>query len=67
MGVYLAKQHPVEADIVVPVPDSSTVAALGFSEESGIPFTTGLIRSHYIGRTFIEPEKKIRDSQLNES
>ncbi|MEQ9367006.1 MAG: phosphoribosyltransferase family protein, partial [Leptospirales bacterium] len=53
--------HPVEADVVVPVPDSSTVAALGYSEESGIPYTMGLIRSHYIGRTFIEPEQKIRD------
>lgn len=61
LGINLAKQHPVQADVVVPVPDSSTVAALGFSEESGIPFTTGLIRSHYIGRTFIEPEQKIRD------
>lgn len=61
LGRHLAREHPVEADIVVPVPDSSTVAALGYSEESGIPFTTGLIRSHYIGRTFIEPEQKIRD------
>jgi amidophosphoribosyltransferase len=46
---------------VVPVPDSSTVAAIGYAEESGIPYTVGLIRSHYIGRTFIEPEQKIRD------
>ncbi len=61
LGRYLAREHPVEADCVVPVPDSSTVAALGFAEESGIPYTMGLIRSHYIGRTFIEPEQKIRD------
>lgn len=61
LGRFLAKEHPVEADAVVSVPDSSTVAALGYAEESGIPFTIGLIRSHYIGRTFIEPEQKIRD------
>lgn len=61
LGRHLAREHPVEADVVVPVPDSSTVAALGYSEESGIPYTMGLIRSHYIGRTFIEPEQKIRD------
>ena len=61
LGRKLAQEHPVEADVVVPVPDSSSVAALGFAEESGIPFTMGLTRSHYIGRTFIEPEQKIRD------
>ena len=61
LGRFLAREHPVEADVVVAVPDSSTVAALGYAEESGIPFTMGLIRSHYIGRTFIEPEQKIRD------
>jgi amidophosphoribosyltransferase len=61
LGRYLAMEHPAEADIVIGVPDSSIVAALGYSEQSGIPFTTGLIRSHYIGRTFIEPEQKIRD------
>ncbi|MBX7059853.1 MAG: amidophosphoribosyltransferase [Leptospirales bacterium] len=61
LGHYLAREFPVEADAVVPVPDSSTVAALGYAEESGIPYTVGLIRSHYIGRTFIEPEQKIRD------
>ncbi|MES0492149.1 MAG: amidophosphoribosyltransferase [Leptospirales bacterium] len=61
LGKILAQESPVEADAVVPVPDSSTVAALGFSEESGIPFHMGLIRSHYIGRTFIEPDQKIRD------
>ncbi len=61
LGRFLAMEHPVEADIVIGVPDSSIVAALGYAEQSGITFTTGLIRSHYIGRTFIEPEQKIRD------
>ncbi len=61
LGKMLARQWPVEADIVVPIPDSSTVAALGYSKESGIPFEIGMIRSHYIGRTFIEPSQKIRD------
>ncbi|MCB1323617.1 MAG: amidophosphoribosyltransferase [Spirochaetales bacterium] len=61
LGRMLARQCPTEADAIVAVPDSSTVAALGYAEESGIPFTIGLIRSHYIGRTFIEPEQRIRD------
>ena len=61
LGRQLAIESPVEADVVIPVPDSSTVAALGYAEESGIPFHMGLIRSHYIGRTFIEPDQKIRD------
>jgi amidophosphoribosyltransferase len=60
MGHQLAREHPVEADIVIPVPDSGTGAALGFSEESGIPFELGLIRNHYVGRTFIEPKQGIR-------
>jgi amidophosphoribosyltransferase len=51
----------VEADVVVPVPDSGVAAAIGFAAESGIPFRHGLIRSHYIGRTFIEPSQAIRD------
>lgn len=61
IGRRLAKEHPVEADYVVPVPDSGIVSALGYSKESGIPFALGLIRSHYIGRTFIEPSQRIRD------
>ncbi len=61
LGRTLARQAPVEADIVVPIPDSSTCAALGYSRESGIPYENGMIRSHYIGRTFIEPSQKIRD------
>jgi amidophosphoribosyltransferase len=61
LGRALAKEHPVEADIVISVPDSSNTAALGYSEESGIPYDIGLIRNHYVGRTFIQPEQKIRD------
>lgn len=59
-GRALARESPAEADIVVPVPDSGTPAALGFAEESGIPFEMGLVRSHYVGRTFIEPRQSIR-------
>ncbi len=61
MGEALADEAPVDADIVMPVPDSSSVAALGYSRRSGIPYHMGLIRSHYVGRTFIEPDQKIRD------
>lgn len=61
LGRLLAHEHPVEADVVVPVPDSGVAAAIGYSAESGIPFRHGLIRSHYIGRTFIEPSQAIRD------
>ncbi|MCD6162074.1 MAG: amidophosphoribosyltransferase [candidate division Zixibacteria bacterium] len=61
LGRQLAIEHPVDADIVISVPDSSNTAALGFSEETGIPFEIGLIRNHYVGRTFIQPEQKIRD------
>jgi amidophosphoribosyltransferase len=60
LGRQLAKEAPVDADVVIPVPDSGVPAALGFSEGSGIPFETGLIRNHYVGRTFIEPEQSIR-------
>jgi len=60
MGHQLAREHPVEADIVIPVPDSGVGAALGFSEESGVPYDTGLVRNHYVGRTFIEPQQGIR-------
>ena len=61
LGRQLAKEAPAEADIVVPVPDSGVTAAMGYSAESGIPFRMGLIRNHYIGRTFIEPEQSVRD------
>jgi amidophosphoribosyltransferase len=60
LGKYLAQEQPVEADLVVPIPDSGVVAALGFSRESGIPMEFGLIRNHYVGRTFIEPKQNIR-------
>ncbi|MFQ5900974.1 MAG: amidophosphoribosyltransferase [Thermodesulfobacteriota bacterium] len=60
MGRQLAKEEPVEADVVIPVPDSGVSAAMGYSEESGIPYETGLIRNHYVGRTFIEPRQSIR-------
>lgn len=60
MGKTLARESFVDADIVVPVPDSGVPAAVGFSQESGIPFELGLVRSHYIGRTFIEPSSSIR-------
>lgn len=59
-GRRLAKEAPVEADLVTPVPDSGMFAAMGYAEESGIPFKMGLIRSHYVGRTFIEPARSIR-------
>ncbi len=61
MGRELARLHPVEADIVVPVPDSGNYAALGFSEELGIPFEHAFVRNHYIGRTFLAPSQLIRD------
>ena len=61
MGRQLAREAPADADIVVPVPDSGTTAAMGYASESGIPFRMGLIRNHYIGRTFIEPNQSVRD------
>jgi len=61
LGRLLAQEHPVQADLVTPVPDSGVPAAIGFAAESGIPFRMGLIRNHYIGRTFIEPQQAIRD------
>ncbi len=61
LGRLLAKEHPVPADIVTPVPDSGVPAAVGYAAESGIPFRMALIRNHYVGRTFIEPEQAIRD------
>ena len=61
MGRELARLHPVEADIVVPVPDSGTYAALGYSEQSGIPLDQAFVRNHYIGRTFLQPTQLIRD------
>jgi amidophosphoribosyltransferase len=65
LGRRLAIEHPVEADVVIPVPDSGTSAAVGYSEQSGIPFDMGFVRSHYIGRTFISPNQKLRELQVN--
>jgi len=61
MGRQLARESSVPADVIVPVPDSGVTAALGYADESGIPFRFGLIRNHYVGRTFIEPEQRVRD------
>ncbi len=61
LGRQLAREAPAEADIVVPVPDSGVTAAMGYAAESGIPFRFGLIRNHYVGRTFIEPRQSVRD------
>ena len=61
MGRILAQENPVDADLVVPIPDSGVTAAIGYSQESGIPFAFGLIRNHYVGRTFIEPKTRIRN------
>jgi amidophosphoribosyltransferase len=60
LGVELAREQPAPADLVVPVPDSGLSAALGYARESGIPFEFGLVRNHYVGRTFIEPRQSIR-------
>lgn len=60
IGAELAKESPTAADLVVPIPDSGVPAALGYAEEAGIPFELGLIRNHYVGRTFIEPTDEIR-------
>lgn len=61
LGVELAKEHPAEADVVLPVPDSGNSAALGYSQQSGIPFEMGFIRNHYVGRTFLQPSQFVRD------
>ena len=61
LGRQLAREAPVEADLVVPVPDSGVTSAMGYSAESGIPFRFALIRNHYVGRTFIEPQQSVRD------
>lgn len=64
MGVQLAQENPVEADMVVPVPDSGIAAALGYANASGIPFELGIIRNHYVGRTFIEPLQEMREQKV---
>ena len=69
LGRTLAREFPVEADVVIPIPDSGNAAALGYSQESGIPFEQGFIRNHYVGRTFIQPSQAMRtlhaDLKLN--
>ncbi len=64
LGKALAREYPVEADMVLPVPDSGTYAALGYAEESKLPFEMALVRNHYIGRTFIQPSQLIRDFKV---
>ncbi|WP_353184059.1 amidophosphoribosyltransferase [Bosea sp. (in: a-proteobacteria)] len=61
MGAVLAQESPTDADVVVPVPDSGVPAALGYAQASGIPYELGIIRNHYVGRTFIEPTQKVRE------
>ena len=61
LGRILAREQPVDADVVVPVPDSGVCAAMGYAEQSGVPLRMGLIRNHYVGRTFIQPQSAIRD------
>jgi amidophosphoribosyltransferase len=61
MGAELALEHPVDADLVIGVPDSATAAAVGYAQQSGIPFGEGLVKNRYVGRTFIEPNQHIRD------
>jgi len=65
LGRRLAIEHPIDADVVIPVPDSGTSAAVGFAEKSRIPFDMGMVRSHYIGRTFISPDQKQRELEVN--
>jgi amidophosphoribosyltransferase len=61
LGAELAREHPAEADLVIPVPDSGVPSAIGYAQVAGLPMEFGLIRNHYVGRTFIEPEQSIRD------
>ena len=60
LGAQLAREHPVEADIVIPVPESGTPAAVGYARQSGIPYGAGLVKNSYVGRTFIQPSQLIR-------
>ena len=65
MGAELARSHPVEADLVIGVPDTGTPAAVGYSAESGIPFREGVVKNRYVGRTFIQPDQRIRERGVN--
>jgi len=64
LGRQLAIEHPAKADLVIPVPDSGTSAAVGYAEQSKLPFDMGLVRSHYVGRTFISPDQKLRELEV---
>jgi amidophosphoribosyltransferase len=64
LGIQLAIDNPVKADVAIPVPDSGTSAAIGYAEQSKLPFDMGLVRSHYIGRTFISPDQKLRELEV---
>ena len=61
MGRQLAREHPADADIVIAIPDSATAAAVAYAQESGLPYREGLVKNRYVGRTFIEPDQRIRD------
>ena len=61
MGAQLAREHPVDADVVIGVPDSATAAAVGYAQEAGIPYNEGLLKNRYVGRTFIEPDQRVRE------
>jgi amidophosphoribosyltransferase len=65
LGRQLAREQPADANVVIPIPDSGTSAALGYAEQSDIPFDMGLVRSHYVGRTFISPDQKLRELEVN--
>ncbi len=64
LGIQLAQEYPVDADIVMPIPDSGNYAAMGYAEGTGIPLEVGMIRNHYVGRTFIQPSQEIRDFRV---
>src|SRR3546814_8536724 len=64
IGAELARENPVEADLVIPVPDSGIPEAIGYAQESGIPFELGIIRSHYVGRTFVQPRSEEHTYEL---
>jgi amidophosphoribosyltransferase len=64
LGRRLAEEHPVDADVVIPVPDSGTSAAIGYAQQSKIPFDMGIVRSHYVGRTFISPDQRSRELEV---
>jgi amidophosphoribosyltransferase len=65
LGAQLAREHPIEADVVIGVPDSATPAAIGYARESGIPYREGLVKNRYVGRTFIQPDQRIREAGVS--